>query len=147
MKDQGRKPGYASAVHDVVDRIFVYGTLRTGQTARSLIANHVARWVPARTSGQMFAFPMGYPGLVDEGDGRIVGELVWLTELAAAFALLDAYEGDDFVRILKRVWLADGAEDWAWCYVLANPSNASLGEPIPDGDWVRFWESSILSGS
>jgi gamma-glutamylcyclotransferase (GGCT)/AIG2-like uncharacterized protein YtfP len=143
VKEQGRKPGYASAVHDIVDRLFVYGTLRAGQTARSLIANHVARAAPARSQGKMFAFPMGYPGIVDEGAGPIVGELVWLTELAAAFALLDAYEGDDFIRILKRVWLADGTEEWAWCYVLADPGTASLGEPISDGDWVRYWETSI----
>ena len=143
MKDQARKPGYASAVHDVVDRIFVYGTLRTGQTARSLIANHVKRFEPARSTGKMFAFPMGYPGIVDDGAGPLVGELVWLNELAAAFALLDAYEGDDFIRILKRAWLRDGTEHWAWCYVLAAPDTVSFGEPIPDGDWVRFWEASI----
>lgn len=147
MKEQGRKPGYASAVHEVVDRIFVYGTLRSGQTARSLIANHVVRWEPARSAGKMFAFPMGYPGIVDEGAEPVKGELVWLRELAAAFALLDAYEGDDFVRILKRVWREDGTEEWAWCYVLANPDHAALGEPIPDGDWVRYWESSIVSGA
>ena len=143
MRDTGRKPGYASAVHDIVDRIFVYGTLRTGQTARSLIANHVVRWEPARTTGKMVAFPMGYPGIVGDGDGPIRGELVWLRELAAAFALLDAYEGTEFRRILKRVWRADDAEEWAWCYVLTDPSTITLGEPIPDGDWVRHWERSI----
>jgi gamma-glutamylcyclotransferase (GGCT)/AIG2-like uncharacterized protein YtfP len=126
-----------------VDRIFVYGTLRTGQTARSLIANHVARWEPARSTGKMFAFPMGYPGILDEGPGPLVGEIVWLTQLPAAFALIDAYEGDDFIRVLKRAWLRDGSEQWAWCYVLADPTTASLGEPIPDGDWVRFWDASL----
>ncbi len=143
MKDLGRKPGYASAVHEIVDRLFVYGTLRTGQTARSLIANHVARWEPAQSTGKMFAFPMGYPGVVEAGAGPLVGELVWLTELPAAFALLDAYEGDDFIRILQRVWRTDGTEAWAWCYVLADPDTCSLGEPIPDGDWVRYWRTTI----
>jgi gamma-glutamylcyclotransferase (GGCT)/AIG2-like uncharacterized protein YtfP len=143
VRDQGRKPGYASAVHDVVDRIFVYGTLLTGQTARSLIANHVARWEPARTTGKMYAFPMGYPGIVDAPEGPIIGELIWLKELAAAFALLDAYEGDDFHRVLKRVWARDDREEWSWCYVLADPSTITLGDLIPDGNWVRHWERSI----
>jgi gamma-glutamylcyclotransferase (GGCT)/AIG2-like uncharacterized protein YtfP len=131
-----RKVGYASAIHDVVDRLFVYGTLRTGQAARSLIADHVARWVPATSTGALVAFP-DYPGLLDEGATTIQGELVWLTELAAAFALLDAYEGDDFIRILKRVTIAPG-EEWAWCYVLADPRLASDGHPVPHGDWVRW---------
>ena len=143
MSVRGRKPGYASAVHDVVDRLFVYGTLLQGQTARSLIANHVVRWEPATTRGQMFAFPMGYPGLVDEGDGPVVGELMWLQELAAAFALLDAYEGGDFVRVLKRTWRADGSEAWAWCYVLADPGAGAMGAPIPDGDWPRYWAGAM----
>lgn len=138
-----RKVGYSSAVHEVVDRLFVYGTLRSGQTARSLIADHVARAAWARTTGRLVAFP-DYPGLVDESAGEIVGELVWLTDLAAAFALLDAYEGDDFIRVLKRCHLAEGGEEWAWCYVLADAKVAAAGTPIPHGDWVR-WQAEQLS--
>jgi gamma-glutamylcyclotransferase (GGCT)/AIG2-like uncharacterized protein YtfP len=127
---------------DIVDRLFVYGTLRSGQTARSLIAPHVVRSEPATIAGRIYAFPMGYPGLTD-GDGRVVGELVWLAELAAALALLDAYEGSDFVRILKPVTRAIGVDESAWVYVLADPSTIHLAEPIPDGDWVRYWEATL----
>lgn len=132
----GRKPGYSSAIHDVVDRLFVYGTLRAGQTARSMIAGHVARWEPASTDGVLVAFP-DYPGAI-EGAGTILGELVWLTDLLTAFTLLDAYEGDDFIRILRRLRRQDGAEEWAWCYVLADPKLASAGTPVPHGDWLRW---------
>lgn len=134
-----RKPGYSSAIHDVVDRLFAYGTLRSGQTARSMIADHVRSHEPATTAGVLIAFP-DYPGLIDAATGTVTGELVTLTELAAAFALLDAYEGDDFIRVLKRVQKADGTDDWAWCYVLADPRLAEVGTEIPHGDWVR-WQS------
>jgi gamma-glutamylcyclotransferase (GGCT)/AIG2-like uncharacterized protein YtfP len=127
---------------NVVDRLFVYGTLRTGQTARSLIVPHVVRFEPATIRGRIYAFPMGYPGLVD-GDGDVKGELMWLSDLAAAFALLDAYEGPDFVRLLKHVAKADGTTEPAWVYFLADPSTVHLAEPIPDGDWVRHWEETI----
>ena len=138
-----RKVGYSSAIHEVVDRLFVYGTLRSGQTARSLVTEHIARAVPATTTGVLIAFPE-YPGLIDPGSDTIVGELLWLQDLAAAFALLDAYEGDDFIRILKRVRLESGEEEWSWCYVLADPRLAEAGTTVPGGDWVA-WLASLAS--
>jgi gamma-glutamylcyclotransferase (GGCT)/AIG2-like uncharacterized protein YtfP len=110
----------------VLDRLFVYGTMRQGQTARSLIANQIARSA------------MGHPGFV-EGDGSVFGEVIWLTELAATFALLDAYEGADFTRVVRPVELSNGEITTAWLYALADPSAARLGVQIPHGDWVRYW--------
>jgi len=126
--------------HEVLDRLFVYGTMRQGQTARSLIANSIVKCVAASTNGQIYAFPMGYPGFSEgDGQGRVRGEVLWLTELAATFGLLDAYEGEDFARVIKRVTLASGEEVWTWIYTLADPAAVSLGSLIPDGDWVRYW--------
>jgi gamma-glutamylcyclotransferase (GGCT)/AIG2-like uncharacterized protein YtfP len=124
--------------HEVLDRVFVYGTLRQGQTARSLIANQIQRCVKASTAGALYAFPMGYPGYT-EGATRVVGEVIWITELAATFGLLDAYEGQDFARIIRKVTLETGEQVWAWIYVLADPAAAKLGRLIEDGDWVRYW--------
>lgn len=122
----------------VLDRLFVYGTMRQGQTARSLIANQIARSAMATTRGTIFAFPLGYPGFV-EGDGSVCGEVIWLTELAATFALLDAYEGADFTRVVRPVELANGEVMTAWLYALADPAAARHGVQIPHGDWVRYW--------
>lgn len=123
---------------EVLDRLFVYGTMRQGQTARSLVAGSVTRSASASTTGQIFAFPMGYPGYV-EGPGRVVGEVLWLTDLAATFGLLDAYEGEDFVRVLRQVTTDAGDELWTWIYALADPETVKLGTLIASGDWVRYW--------
>lgn len=136
------KPRKRTGNFDVVDRLFVYGTLRSGQTARTLIIPHIVRFEPATLRGKIYAFPMGYPGLVD-GEGEVKGELMWLSDLAAAFALLDAFEGPDFVRVLKLVKKADGTQEGAWVYFLADAAAVHLAEPIPDGDWVRHWEESL----
>jgi len=126
--------------HEVLDRLFVYGTLRNGQTARSLVANQITRWVKATTAGSIYAFPMGYPGYTDsDGKGLVHGEVVWLTELAATFGLLDAYEGQDFARVIRPVTLESGEEIWAWVYTLSDPGAVKLGTLIEDGDWVRYW--------
>src|ERR1043165_9880222 len=95
--------------NEAVDRLFVYSTLRKGQTARSLIANHITRCVPASTDGAIYAFPMGYAGFIEtEEPCRVIGEVLWLTDLPATFGLLDAYEGDEFVRVLKQALLDTG---------------------------------------
>ena len=127
--------------HEVLDRLFVYGTMRQGQTARALVANAITRVEPATTIGSIYAFPMGYPGFSDQGGGRVVGECLWLatSELPATFGLLDAYEGDDFARVIKQITLASGVEAWAWIYTLSDPAAVKYGTPIEDGNWVRYW--------
>lgn len=124
---------------DAGDRLFVYGTLRAGEAARALVAAHVARSVPGTIRGAMYAFPMGYPGLVD-GDGRVRGELLWLADLDAALPLLDDYEGEDFARVERTVELADGTRLTAWCYVLSDPSSVSAAGAVavPGGDWIDY---------
>ena len=126
--------------HEVLDRLFVYGTMRQGQTARSLIANQITRCVKAHTSGAIYAFPMGYPGFSEaDAGGTVVGEVLWLTELPATLGLLDAYEGQDFARVIKQVTLETGELVWTWIYTLADPAAVKHGSLIPDGDWVRYW--------
>lgn len=125
--------------HEVLDRLFVYGTLRQGQTARSMIANQITRCVAAWTSGAIYAFPMGYPGFTDDGRGTVIGEVLWLTELAATFGVIDAYEGQDFARVIKQITLESGEQIWAWIYTLSDPGAIKLGTLIADGDWVRYW--------
>jgi gamma-glutamylcyclotransferase (GGCT)/AIG2-like uncharacterized protein YtfP len=125
--------------NEVLDRLFVYSTLRQGQTARSLIANHVARCVAASTVGAIYAFPVGHAGFIEaEPSRRVIGEVLWLTDLPATFGLLDAYEGDDFARVITRVELDTGEPVWAWIYVLADPDTARHGTLIEHGDWTRY---------
>lgn len=125
--------------HEVLDRLFVYGTMRLGQTARSLVANSIVRTARATTTGAIYAFPMGYPGFTESGKGTVIGEVLWLTELPATFGLLDAYEGEDFARVIKQVKLESGEEVWSWIYTLSDPMAVRLGTLIEDGDWVRHW--------
>ncbi len=127
--------------HEILDRLFVYGTLLSGQTARSLVANQIKRCVRASTTGAIYAFPMGHPGFVEgDGTGTVVGEVIWLSDLAATIGLLDAYEGTDFVRVIRKVTLDETNEQlWAWIYTLSDPTTMKFGTRIDDGDWVRYW--------
>ncbi len=125
--------------NEVLDRLFVYATLRQGQPARSLIANQIVRSVKASTTGAIYVFPMGYAGLVDAAEPmRVVGELLWLTELPATFGLLDAYEGEEFARVIMQVTPEAGEPVWSWIYVLTDPEAIKHGTLIEHGDWARY---------
>jgi len=121
----------------VIDRLFVYGTLRAGQTSRSIVAAYVGRSTPAVARGSMYAFPSGHPGVVPDDAGDITGELLELNDLAAALPLLDAFEGEDFLRVLTEVQVGDHRA-WAWMYVLVSPALARLGVRVAHGDWPRY---------
>lgn len=115
--------------------------MRSGQASRSLIDAYVRSAMPATALGSIYAFPSGHPGLVVDDGGPVHGELILLGDLAAALPLLDAYEGDDFVRVLAEVATAGGPV-WAWLYALASPELARLGTRVAHGDWVRYLTES-----
>jgi len=126
--------------NEVVDRLFVYATLLNGQSARSLIAHQITKCVKASTTGTLYVFPMGYGGFLEADEPkRVVGELLWLSDLPATFGLLDAYEGTDFARVLRQVTLETGELIWSWIYALADPEAIKHGTLIEHGDWVRYW--------
>jgi gamma-glutamylcyclotransferase (GGCT)/AIG2-like uncharacterized protein YtfP len=126
--------------NEALDRLFVYATLRQGQTARSLVAHQITKSVKASTTGAMYVFPMGYGGFIEADEPqRVIGELLWLAELPATLGLLDAYEGPEFARVLRQVRLDTGELLWSWIYVLADPDAIKHGTRIEHGDWVRYW--------
>lgn len=133
----GRKAGWSASRQAIVDRLFAYGSLRSGQPARSLITNHVIASQPATIAGRLYAIADSYPGYLPGEGGTVVGEVLVLGDLAASLALLDAYEGDEFVRGIQEATLADGTRVSAWCYVLASPDLAEGAELIESGDWSR----------
>jgi gamma-glutamylcyclotransferase (GGCT)/AIG2-like uncharacterized protein YtfP len=132
-----RRPGWSTAAQEIVDRLFVYGSLREGQQARALIAEHVKGWEPATMKGLIYAMPEGYPGLVIDDSAIVHGELVTLTDLTSALPLLDAYEGEMFSRVLRQAEVA-GTTRWSWVYQLSQPTLASTGVLIASGDWSTY---------
>ncbi len=120
----------------VLDRMFVYGTLRRGERAWCQIEPYAVGWEPARCRGTMVAFAAGYPGLLLEGETPIAGELVTLRDVPAALAWLDEYEGDEFTRREIEVTAAAGPTH-AWVYAVDRAVMAT-GTPVPGGDWVAY---------
>ncbi len=116
-------------------RIFVYGTLRRGGSAASLLRG--ARPLgAARFQGRLYDLG-DYPGVVASEDPADVvhGDLFALPadEAEALLARLDRYEGPEYRRVQLRVERADGEHCEAWLY-LYSPDPGGLHR-IESGDY------------
>lgn len=105
------------------NRLFVYGTLGPGRRNGEVVSRIGGEWIPASVRGRLvlegWAEAEGYPGMVLDGDGDPVPGHVFVSDdLAEHWDRLDAFEGEDFERVLPRVRLEDGTIVDAFVYVL-----------------------------
>jgi gamma-glutamylcyclotransferase (GGCT)/AIG2-like uncharacterized protein YtfP len=110
-------------------KLFVYGTLRRGQTAHHLLAD--ARFIAtAWTEREYTLLDMGtYPALVPGGDTAVLGEIYELD--AQALMELDRYE--DAPDLYRRVLTTIGDHE-VFVYLLG-AEHASNRPKLRDGDW------------
>lgn len=112
-------------------RIFVYGSLRRGQSYHHLLQNAVFEGT-AHTLPQYHLLDLGwYPGVVGGGHTSVTGEIFRVC--AALCAQLDAYE--DHPRLFRRTVapLPDGSEVEIYLYVAPVPAQARA---VETGDWA-----------
>lgn len=127
-------------------RVFVYGTLRQGQSNAYLLSQHgVTRWIPASLSGYHLlnagaSWPYCRPNA--NAEGPVVGEMVEVT--SDALADLDRLEGvpHHYERHSVSILLGGTLLVPAWVYVAARDIQ---GEPIPGNDWVKAELTRALS--
>jgi gamma-glutamylcyclotransferase (GGCT)/AIG2-like uncharacterized protein YtfP len=80
--------------------LFLYGTLRKGESAEDTIAADVVKRAPARAHARLLDLKAPYPGAVFGPDeGWLDGEIVWLrpTTFLATLDRVDQYEDVPFL--------------------------------------------------
>lgn len=123
----------------MLNRIFVYGTLKPGGRNYSL-ARGVTHTEPAYLEGfDLLHFePEGYPAMVP-GTGRVHGVILTFADIGAALPALDALEGlhltpPEYARVTVT---AQPSGRTVWTYVYVN--EARLAAPgtsrVAGGDW------------
>jgi len=94
-------------------RLAVYGSLAPGRENHHVVASLGGTWVSGVVEGDLAAqgwgVALGYPALRPRSGGPAVAVQVLTSEaLRGAWALLDAFEGADYRRVLVPVWTSAG---------------------------------------
>lgn len=119
----------------MTDLVFVYGSLRRGQSNHAWLAD--SRFLGLhRTQPRFTMRDLGaYPAVVAAGRTAILGEIYEVTP--PVLQGLDELEGYPELYIRLRLVTPWGR---AWIYLM--PLHALRGEPVvPGGDWVEWLEA------
>ena len=115
----------------VASRLFVYGSLRTGGSHRSLLED-AQRIGEIRTAPYCALVTDGnFPGLIP-GDQSVLGEIFEVTP--SLWKVLDAFEGCPEIYTCSAVMLENGERAWAYWI---RPAWAERMTPVAGGDWLR----------
>lgn len=107
--------------------LFLYGTLRKGESAEGEIAADVVRRQPARARGRLLELNAPYPGAVFGPDeGWLDGEIVWIrpATFQATLDRVDTYENVPF--LFRRIAIeveTEGKTVEAWAYTYTHASH------------------------
>ena len=131
------------------NRLFVYGSLMGDGFNGKLLRPFAAIIRPARINGTLYHTGYGFPVVDVEVNGLVLGELVTLNDPAAAFAVLDRYEGisDASFTLYRRIeinaWLCEAVDPipvLTHIYAVNPAKLASIPglERVESGNWLRF---------
>ena len=107
----------------MTQRLFVYGTLAPGQPNEPVLAPLAGAWQPATVKGRLipqgWGAALGFPALVPAADGEAIRGFVFSSpRLADFWPILDAFEGEQYERVLLEAILDDGSTVDAFVYAL-----------------------------
>lgn len=121
-------------------KIFVYGTLRKGESNASLLKSATRITEQAWTKGKLYDTGFGYPALKRTSSSKVYGELYEVSkrELERLDQLESYTKGSDdnlYERIEQKVFTDDGVYD-AYVYVAGDSS--LLKTKMTNQDWKEY---------
>jgi gamma-glutamylcyclotransferase (GGCT)/AIG2-like uncharacterized protein YtfP len=104
-------------------RLSVYGTLAPGRPNAHVLGHLPGSWQQASIRGHLvqagWGAEQGYPGVVIDAAGAAVeGFILSSDALESEWARLDAFEGQEYERVVTRALLEDGQAVDAFVYQL-----------------------------
>lgn len=88
----------------MMQRLFVYGSLAPGEVNHHVLAEVPGSWTKATMRGKLidrgWAAGLGFPGVLVRDDGDEIAGLVFCSsQLSEHWPRLDAFEGEEYVRV------------------------------------------------
>ncbi|MEE9380783.1 MAG: gamma-glutamylcyclotransferase [Hyphomonadaceae bacterium] len=113
----------------MTNALFVYGSLAPGKKNAHFMDSLNGTWQRASVRGclheQGWAAAQGYPGLVPDPEGdKIQGHVLVSEDLAEHWPRLDAFEGQDYRRILIQARLENGDTICVQAYSIAHDGHS-----------------------
>ena len=107
----------------MIERLFVYGTLAPGRPNEHVLSAIGGSWDAASVTGSLrqegWGAAMGYPGIdLDEHGDEVQGFLFTSEKLSDHWAMLDAFEGKSYERVLTVAKLRGNRIVDAYIYTL-----------------------------
>lgn len=129
-------------------KLFVYGTLRKGQSNHELIKEEKLISDQARMKAKLYDTGNGYPALVLKGKDYVYGEIYDVNDsLLPDLDLLEGYDEsrtDNLYFRVKKMIETNQELVEAWVYVIDKRHENSLKELIPFQDWsVYKWYETL----
>ncbi len=106
--------------------LFVYGTLQPDGPNAHVLYEINGIWQHGEVKGRLISkgwgAEQGFPGLVlDAAASAIKGQVLWSDALPDHWARLDAFEGEEYQRVVARLRLENDEVADAWVYALVAP--------------------------
>mgnify|MGYP003669923439 CR=1 FL=1 len=104
-------------------RLFVYGTLRPGESNERFLADIPGKWMNACITGILFpngyGATDGYPALMPDKNGQLIqGQVLEANFTEADWQILDDFETEAYQRVIDTVVTEDGKCLSAFVYIL-----------------------------
>ncbi|OQM46097.1 gamma-glutamylcyclotransferase [Anoxybacillus sp. UARK-01] len=116
-------------------RVFVYGTLLTGEVNHEIAAPYLQNVKPGKVKGKLYDVG-SYPALVVDQEGEVVGE--WLTITIDGIRRMDELEDYEEGRNdneYERVWIRDCTQEIEGYVYVYHPDKALHLPLIESGSW------------
>jgi len=119
------------------ERLFVYGTLRPGESNEHYLSAIAGRWMDASIKGihfpEGYGATVGYPVIVPSQHGPAISGLVLEAEFSLAqWQMLDDFETEAYERVIQPVTTLEGAQIDAFVYVLNQADLKQLAAQHPE---------------
>lgn len=115
--------------------LFVYGTLRSASShAFARLLRETSEFVcEGRVRGSLYRIA-DYPGLVEDSDDFVTGEIFQPRDAGSLLRELDEYEGPEYERVRRMAETAGGPRE-CWAYLYARPVEGKIR--VISGDWFK----------